>query len=101
MKVLYVGITFQFIFMLLMTFLNFARIYIIEHYSVYPIALFELFLGIASIVCGVYALMKRVKPILSFFVVMFGFFICFMFVFMYLLPEAGIPPAIPWLYPDM
>jgi len=28
----------------------------------------------------------------------FGVLICLFFVFIYLLPEAGTPPAIPWLY---
>lgn len=96
-----VGLRLQIIFILFITIFNVGRVFIIEKYSVYPIALFELSIGIVSFFCGLYSLIKCNKPILSLFVTVFGLFICIFFVYIYLLPEAGIPPAIPWLYPDM
>ena len=70
-----------------------------EQFNVYPVAFFELFLGLASFGCGIYGILKRVNPLISVFVSLFGVLI-FNFVFVYLLPEAGIPPAIPWLYSE-
>ena len=101
MSVLYIGLMLQVIFILLITILNFARVFIIEIYSVYPVAIFELFLGIASFLCGLYGLIRLIKPKLSIFITLCGLLICFFFVFVYLLPEAGIPPEIPWLYPEI
>ncbi len=72
-----------------------------EHFSVYPVAFFELFLGLAtSFVCGIYGIIKRVNPLLSILVSLLGVLICLYFVIVYLLPEAGIPPAIPWFYSE-
>lgn len=100
MKIPFWGLVFQLIFILLITLFNFVRVFIIEHYSVYPIALFELFLGIGSIFCGVYGIIKKVKPFLSIFIIIFGLLICLFFVVIYLIPEMGVgePAAIPWLY---
>ena len=69
-----------------------------EQFNIYPVAFFELFLGLASFVCGIYGILKRVNPLISVFVSLFGVLICVFFVLVYLLPEAGIPPVIPWLY---
>ncbi|MGQ3381104.1 hypothetical protein ACT6P6_23960 [Priestia endophytica] len=97
----YIGLTIQIIFVLFITLFNSFRIYIFNHYSVYPPALFELSLGIISMLLGGYGLIKRKNVTLSSFVILFGILICLYFVFVYLLPEAGIPPEIPWLYPEM
>ncbi|RAS81326.1 hypothetical protein [Priestia endophytica] len=97
----YIGFILQIIFVLFITLFNSLRIYLFEHYSVYPPALFELLLGILSILLAGYGLIKREKVLLSSFVLLFGIFIGLYFVFVYLLPEAGIPPEIPWLYPEM
>lgn len=97
----YIGVTLQIIFVLFITLFNSFRIYIFNHYFVYPPALFELSLGIISMLLGGYGLIKRKNVTLSSFVILFGVLICLYFVFVYLLPEAGIPPEIPWLYPEM
>ncbi|MCY8234249.1 hypothetical protein [Priestia endophytica] len=97
----YIGLTLQIIFVLFITLFNSFRIHIYNHYSVYPSALFELSLGIISMLLGGYGLIKRENVMLSSFVTLFGILICLYFVFVYLLPEAGIPPEIPWLYPEM
>jgi len=88
------------LFMLFISVFNFIRIFVMEQFSVYPVAFFELFLGLASFVCGIYGILKRVNPLISVFVSLFGVLICVFFVFVYLLPEAGIPPVIPWLYSE-
>jgi hypothetical protein len=68
------------------------------NYSVYSVALFELCLGVLSLICGAYGLFKKVNYKLSLGVTIFGSLICLWFIVLYLLPEAGIPPAIPWFY---
>jgi hypothetical protein len=98
MEITYLGLFFQIIFFLLITVFNFLRIYIMNHLSVYPVALFELFLGLASFICGIIGLIKKTKISFSIIIMLFGIVICVYFVFVYLLGEAGIPPAIPWLY---
>jgi hypothetical protein len=100
LKVLRLGIVFQLLFVLLLTVGNFVRIFIIDHYSVYPIAFFELFLGIGSLSCGVYGLIKTEKPILSLWLICFGLLICVFFIVVYLLPEGDIPPEITWFYSE-
>ncbi|WP_019392803.1 hypothetical protein [Priestia filamentosa] len=97
----YIGLTLQIIFVLFITLLNSFRIYILNYYSVYPPAIFELSLGIISMLLGVHGLIKRKKVMISSLVILFGILICLYFMFVYLLPEAGIPPEIPWLYSEM
>ncbi len=70
------------------------------NYSVYSVALFELFLGITSLTCGVYGLIKKVNYKISLGVAIFGSLICLWFIVLYLLPESDIPPAIPWFYSE-
>ncbi|MDQ0225708.1 phosphoglycerol transferase MdoB-like AlkP superfamily enzyme [Metabacillus niabensis] len=94
----FIGLILQIIFFLFISVFNSARVYIIEHFSVYPIAFFELFLGVASLVCGLLGLIKKENIVLSIFVLVLGFLISFYFVFVYLLPEAGTPPVIRWFY---
>lgn len=100
MSVPYIGLALQMIFVLSITAFNSWRVSIMDHYSVYPIALFELSLGVLSALLGVYGLIQRDKIKLSVLVTGFGILICLFFVFIYLLPEAGTPPAIPWLYSE-
>ncbi|WP_028391054.1 hypothetical protein [Bacillus cihuensis] len=94
------GLILQVLFILVISIFNNIRIFVLEHFSVYPVALFELFLGLVSFVCGIYGIIKRVNPLLSILVSLFGVLICLYFVIVYLLPEAGIPPAIPWFYSE-
>jgi hypothetical protein len=91
------GLILQVLFMLSISVFNFIRIFVMEQFNVYPVAFFELFLGLASFVCGIYGILKRVNSLISVLVSLFGVLI---FVFVYLLPEAGIPPVIPWLYSE-
>ncbi|WP_242485285.1 hypothetical protein [Peribacillus sp. TH27] len=91
MKIPYWGLALQIIFVLSITIFNSFRVIIMEHYSVYPVALFELFIGVISILCGMYGIIKKIKPFLSLFIIIFGLLICFFFTFVYLLPEAGTP----------
>ena len=98
MSIPYTGLALQIVFVLFITVFDSWRAFIINHYSVYPPALFELSLGLLSTFLGLYGLIKRDKIKLSLFVTGFGVLICLFFVFIYLLPEAGTPPAIPWLY---
>jgi len=98
MSVPYAGLALQIVFVLFITVFDSWRASIINYYSVYPPALFELSLGILSTLLGLYGLIKRDKITLSLLVTGFGVLICLFFLFIYLLPEAGIPPAIPWLY---
>ena len=98
MSVPYIGLALQMVFVLFITVFNSWRVSIMDHYSVYPIALFELSLGVLSALLGLYGLIQRDKIKISVLVTGFGVLICLFFVFIYLLPEAGTPPAIPWLY---
>jgi len=98
MKFTKIGLIFQLIFVLTITIFNPVRVYVMNHYSVYPVALCELFIGLISLICGVMGLIKKETTGLSNFVLIFGLLICFYFVFLYLLGEAGNPPAIPWFY---
>lgn len=98
MSIPYWGLVFQITFILSITIFNFLRVYIMEHYSVYPVALTELFIGVISTLFGVYGILKKINPLLSLFIICFGLLICFFFIFVYLLPEAATPPPIPWLY---
>ncbi|MDC0705462.1 MULTISPECIES: hypothetical protein [Priestia] len=98
MSIPYAGLALQIVFVLFITVFDSWRASIINHYSVYPPALFELSLGILSTLLGLYGFIKRDKITLSLLVTAFGILICLFFIFIYLLPEAGIPPAIPWLY---
>ncbi|MFS0667203.1 hypothetical protein AB1L12_04635 [Peribacillus frigoritolerans] len=100
MKLVHLALVLQVIYILLMTFFNFVRIYVMDHYSVYLVAFFELFLGIASFICGLLGAIKKESIGLSIIIMIFGLFICVFFVFIYLLGEAGIPPAIPWFYSE-
>ncbi|MFJ7976780.1 hypothetical protein JNUCC23_10355 [Peribacillus sp. JNUCC 23] len=95
------GLILQALFILVISIFNNIRIFVMEHFSVYPVVFFELFLGLAtSFVCGIYGIIKRVNPLLSILVSLLGVLICLYFVIVYLLPEAGIPPAIPWFYSE-
>ncbi|MFI8495001.1 hypothetical protein ACIGC1_19165 [Peribacillus butanolivorans] len=100
MKIPFWGLALQIIFVLSITIFNSFRVIIMEHYSVYPVALFELFIGVISILSGMYGIIKKIKPFLSLFIIIFGLLICFFFTFVYLLLEAGTPPPIPWLYSE-
>lgn len=94
------GLILQLIYVLSITVFNFVRIQVMEQFSLYPIAFFELFIGAASFICGLIALKKQANRILSFFVMALGILITFLFVFIYLLPEAGMPPPIPLFYSE-
>ncbi|MBM6602436.1 hypothetical protein [Priestia megaterium] len=98
MSIPYTGLALQIVFVLFITVFDSWRAFIINHYSVYPPALFELSLGLLSTFLGLYGLIKGHIITFSLLVILFGILICLFFVFVYLLPEAGIPPAIPWLY---
>ena len=99
MKIPIWGLTLQMIFVLFITISNPIRVFIIESYSVYPVALFELSLGVISMLCGIYGIFKKNMTLLSLFIIYFGLLICMFFVFIYLFGEGGMgqPPAIPWL----
>lgn len=96
----FLGLILQIIYLLLITIFNFARVQVMELFSVYPIAFIELFIGTASFICGLIGFIKKANMILSFFVMALGIMIIFLFVFMYLLPEAGSPPPIPLFYAE-
>ncbi|AMQ05418.1 MULTISPECIES: hypothetical protein [Sporosarcina] len=100
MSIPVLGLILQVFFMLSISVFNFIRIFVMEQFNVYPVAFFELFLGLASFVSGIYGILKRINPLISIFVSLFGVLICVFFVFVYLVPEAGIPPVIPWLYSE-
>ncbi len=98
MNIPFFGLVLQCVFILSISILNFARVYVMEHFSIYPVAFFELFLGVASFICGLLGLIKKVNIGLSSLVIVMGLLICFFFVFAYLLGEAGTPPPIRWFY---
>lgn len=98
MKYSVIGLIFQLIFVFTITIFNPIRVYVMNQYSVYPVALFELLLGVISLICALVGLIKKEVIGLSLFVFLFSLLICFYFVFVYLLGEAGNPPEIPWLY---
>jgi hypothetical protein len=100
MKVPYWGLVLQIFFVLFITLFNSLRVMVMEHYSVYPVALIELFIGVLSTLMGLYGMVKKIKPFLSSCIFSFGLFICFFFFVVYLLPEAGTLPPIPWLYSE-
>ncbi|MCE4050767.1 MULTISPECIES: hypothetical protein [Bacillaceae] len=98
MKISFLGLLLQIVFVLLITMFNHVRVFVMEQYSIYHVALFELFIGLGSFICGIIGLVKKENIMLSFFVMGFGLLICIYFVFIYLLGEAGNPPPIRWLY---
>ncbi|PYZ96342.1 hypothetical protein CR205_11470 [Alteribacter lacisalsi] len=100
MKIVLLGLVSQIVFILFISVFGFIRLSMYHHFGVYSVALPELFLGVISFLCGVYGLFKKVNYKLSLPVTIFGFLICLWFIVLYLLPEAGIPPAIPWFYSE-
>ncbi|WP_035187198.1 hypothetical protein [Alteribacter aurantiacus] len=57
--------------------------------------------AILTTTLGIIGLSSRHRLTMSGWVTAVGLLMGAWFVFAFLLPEAGIPPEIPWLYPDM
>lgn len=55
-------------------------------------------LSIGSFILSIISIIKETRRGLSFLTALFAIFHILFTVFMYLLPEAGIPPAIPLFY---
>ncbi|MFK3959861.1 hypothetical protein [Guptibacillus hwajinpoensis] len=92
-----IGLFLQLFLLLFVTMLNGLRTSLINHFSIYPVALMELTIGVISLCFGVYGLIQSKNSALSWIIVIIGGLTCFLFIFVYLLPEAGTPPLIPWL----
>lgn len=100
MSIPFWGLLLQTVFILSITIFSFIRSFVFDNYTVYILAFFDLFIGLASALCGLYGLISETRQLLSLIILLFGLLICFFFIVAYLLPEAGMPPAIPWLYPE-
>ncbi|WLR59224.1 hypothetical protein [Guptibacillus hwajinpoensis] len=92
-----VGLFLQLFLVLFVTSLNGLRTSLMNHFSIYPVAFMELTIGLISLCFGLYGLIQSKTSTLSWIVVIIGAMTCFLFVFVYLLPEAGTPPLIRWL----
>ncbi|MBM7095264.1 MULTISPECIES: hypothetical protein [Alteribacter] len=57
--------------------------------------------AILTTILGTIGAFSGNRPVMSGWVTALGILMGAWFIFAYLLPEAGIPPVIPWLYPDM
>ena len=56
-------------------------------------------LSIGSFILSILSIIKETRRGLSLLASLFAIFLILFTVFMYLLPEAGIPPEIPLFYP--
>lgn len=61
--------------------------------------LFCVVLSIGSFILSILSIIKETRRGLSLLASLFAIFLILFTVFMYLLPEAGIPPEIPLFYP--
>lgn len=67
--------------------------------SPWPEFLFCVVLSIGSFILSILSIIKETRRGLSLLASLFAIFLILFTVFMYLLPEAGIPPEIPLFYP--
>lgn len=67
--------------------------------SPWPGFLFCVVLSIGSFILSIISIIKETRRGLSLLASLFAIFLILFTVFMYLLPEAGIPPEIPLFYP--
>ena len=67
--------------------------------SPWPGFLFCVVLSIGSFILSILSIIKETRRGLSLLASLFAIFLTLFTVFMYLLPEAGIPPEIPLFYP--
>jgi len=67
--------------------------------SPWPGFLFCVVLSIGSSILSILSIIKETRRGLSLLASLFAIFLILFTVFMYLLPEAGIPPEIPLFYP--
>ncbi|MGD6834833.1 hypothetical protein ACQCT5_22030 [Sutcliffiella halmapala] len=96
MKIVNLGLSLQLIYILF--YLLQIRTFVLQHFGIYAVAYTELTLSIISLILGMIALFLKVWSKRTIFVISFGLLSCLWFIVIYLLPEAGIPPAIPWFY---
>lgn len=61
--------------------------------------LFCVVLSIGSFILSILSIIKETRRGLSLLASLFAIFLILFTVFMYLLPEAGIPPMVPLFYP--
>jgi len=98
MKIVNIGLSLQVIFVLFH--LLQIRAFVLNRFGLYAVVYIELTLSIISLILGIIAFILNVRVKRTVFVISFGLLSCLWFVVIYLLPEAGIPPALPWLYSD-
>ena len=90
----FIGLSLQVILLLFVTVLNGIRTSWMIHGSLLPVAIGEFAIGVCSFVFGILGYYQTKHTTLSILVVLIGLFISLLFVFVYLLPEAGDPPII-------
>ncbi|MER2110601.1 MAG: hypothetical protein ABS889_06635 [Desemzia incerta] len=67
--------------------------------SPWPGFLFCVVLSIGSFILSIISIIKETRRGLSFLTALFAILLILFTIFIYLLPEAGIPPEIPLFYP--
>ena len=98
MRIINLGLLLQLIYILF--YLLQVRTFVLQQFGIHAVAYIELTLSVISLILGIIALILKVWSKRTIFVILFGLFSCLWFIVIYLLPEAGIPPAIPWFYPN-
>ncbi len=96
MRIVNAGLLLQIIYILF--YLLQIRTFVLQHFGIYAVAYTELTMSIISLILGITALILKDWSKRTLFVISFGILSCLWFIVIYLLPEAGIPPAIPWFY---
>ena len=98
MRIVNLGLLLQLIYILF--YLLQVRTFVLQQFGIPAVAYIELTLSVISLILGIIALILKIWSKRTIFVILFGLFSCLWFIVIYLLPEAGIPPAIPWFYPN-
>jgi hypothetical protein len=96
MRIVNVGFLLQMIYILF--YLLQIRTFVLQQFGIYVVVYTELTLSVISLLLGITALILKIWSKRTIFVISFGLLSCLWFIVIYLLPEANIPPAIPWFY---
>lgn len=93
MRIINIGLIVQLIYISFYLFQ--IRTFVYQWFGVYVVVYIELVLIIGGLISGIIALILRVWIKRTIFVISFSLLLCLWFIVIYLLPESGIPPALP------
>ena len=70
----------------------------IGQYNIWAEFLLSVFLSVGGFILSILSILGNRKYATSYFVALFSFLLILFIVFVYLLPEGGLPPAIPLFF---